>query len=523
MASQITERMTVREAVLAFLRDQGMTRIFGNPGSTELPLFRAFPDDFHYVLGLQEAVVVGLADGFAQASGGPAFVNLHSAAGTGHAMGAIFTAWRNRTPLIITAGQQARSLLLHDPFLYSDRPTELVRPYVKYAVEPARAEDVPQAIARAWFHAMTYPRGPVFVSVPADDWDMPADPVPARTVPVAPGASGVALLADALRAARRPALVVGGEVERDGAWEAVIELAERFAIPVWHSPLEGRVGFPQDHGAFRGVLPADPSGVVRTLDGHDLILAIGTRAFTFHVEGPRPYAPPGARLILLGTDPEHGAAASTGEAVIAGIAPTIRALLADAPPRPATPPRKAPPALPDGRGRITTPALLDAVARLRQQGSPVVEEAPTARGPLVDYLPIDTPAAFFTCASGGLGFGLPAAVGVAMARPEQRTVALIGDGSAMYTIQALFSAAREKANVTFVIINNGAYAALDGFASHFGLNSVLGTDIGGLDFVALARAQGVAGARVEDPAALDDAVRTALSVEGPYLLEVMVA
>ena len=267
MASQITERMTVREAVLAFLRDQDMTRIFGNPGSTELPLFRAFPDDFHYVLGLQEAVVVGLADGFAQASGGPAFVNLHSAAGTGHAMGAIFTAWRNRTPLIITAGQQARSLLLHDPFLYSDRPTELVRPYVKYAVEPARAEDVPQAIARAWFHAMTYPRGPVFVSVPADDWDMPADPVPARTVPVAPGASGVALLADALRAARRPALVVGGEVERDGAWEAVIELAERFAIPVWHSPLEGRVGFPQDHGAFRGVLPADPSGVVhKTID-----------------------------------------------------------------------------------------------------------------------------------------------------------------------------------------------------------------------------------------------------------------
>jgi benzoylformate decarboxylase len=317
--------LTVREAVLAFLRDQGMRHIFGNPGSTELPLFRGFPDDFHYVLGLQESVVIGLADGYAQATGGPAFINLHSAAGTGHAMGAIFTAFKNRTPLIVTAGQQARSLLLHDPFLYSHRPTELVQPYVKYAVEPARAADVPQAIARAWFQAMTYPRGPVFVSIPADDWDQPCEPVPHRIAPAMPGAGGVDTLRQAFAAAQRPVIVVGGEVDRDGAWEAVVDLAERTGAPVWHSPLEGRVGFPQNHASFQGVLPADPAGVVRTLGAHDLILAIGTRAFTFHVEGPRPYAPPEARLILLGTDPEHGAAAPSGEAIIAGITPTIAA------------------------------------------------------------------------------------------------------------------------------------------------------------------------------------------------------
>lgn len=514
--------LTVREAVLGFLREQGMTRIFGNPGSTELPMFRGFPSDFQYVLGLQEAVVIGLADGFAQASGGPAFVNLHSAAGTGHAMGAIFTAWKNKTPLIITAGQQARSLLLHDPFLYSDRPTELVRPYVKYAVEPARAADVPQAIARAWFHAMTHPRGPVFVSIPADDWDQPAEPVPPRHAPEPPGAGGVALLLDALRGAKSPVLVVGGEVDLEGAWPELIELAERTAAPVWHSPLEGRVGFPQDHARFAGVLPADPAGVVRTLAGHDLILAIGTRAFTFHVEGPRPYVPPDARLILLGTDPDHGAAAVSGEAVIAGIAPTIRALLAEAPPAQGPRPKLVPPPLPDGGGRITSAALLDAVARLRAPGSPVVEEAPTARGPLVQHLPIDTPATFFTCASGGLGFGMAAAVGVALARPDQRTVALIGDGSAMYTIQALYSAAREQANVTFLILNNRRYAALDAFAAHFGMNSVLGTDLDGLDFVGLAQAQGVPASRVEDPTALDEAVRAALAVTGSYLLEVIV-
>ena len=515
--------LTVREAVLAFLREQGMRHIFGNPGSTELPLFRGFPDDFHYVLGLQESVVIGLADGYAQATGGPAFINLHSAAGTGHAMGAIFTAYKNHTPLIVTAGQQARSLLLHDPFLYSHRPTELVQPYVKFAVEPARAADVPQAIARAWFQAMTYPRGPVFVSVPADDWDQPAEAVPYRAAPTMPGAGGVAVLKDALAAAKTPAIVVGGEVDRDGAWDAVIDLAERTGAVVWHSPLEGRIGFPQNHAAFAGVLPADPAGVVRTLGQHDLILAIGTRAFTFHVEGPKPYAPPHSRLILLGTDPEHGAAAPSGEAIIAGIAPTIAAVLADAPPRPAPRPTIAPPALPDGGGRITTAALVDAVARLRAPGSPVVEEAPTARGPIAQHLPIDTPHTFFTCASGGLGFGLPGAVGVAMARPDQRTVALIGDGSAMYTIQALYSAARERANVTFIIINNRRYAALDGFAAHFGLNSVLGTDLDGLDFVAIAQGQGVPATRVSDPAGLDDAVRAALAADGPCLLEVIVA
>jgi benzoylformate decarboxylase len=515
--------LTVREAVLAFLRDQGIRHVFGNPGSTELPLFRGFPDDFHYVLGLQESVVIGLADGYAQATGGPAFINLHSAAGTGHAMGAIFTAFKNRTPLIVTAGQQARSLLLHDPFLYSHRPTELVQPYVKYAVEPARAADVPQAIARAWFQAMTYPRGPVFVSIPADDWDQPCEPVPHRIAPAMPGAGGVDTLRQAFAAAQRPVIVVGGEVDRDGAWEAVVDLAERTGAPVWHSPLEGRVGFPQNHASFQGVLPADPAGVVRTLGAHDLILAIGTRAFTFHVEGPRPYAPPEARLILLGTDPEHGAAAPSGEAIIAGITPTIAALLADAPPAPARRTVKAPPALPDGAGRITTEALAAAVARARKPGSPVVEEAPTARGPIALHLPIDTPHTFFTCASGGLGFGLPGAVGVAMARPDERTVALIGDGSAMYTVQALYSAAREQANVTFIILNNRRYAALDGFAAHFGLNSVLGTDLDGLNFVKIAEGQGVPASRVEDPAALDEAIRAALAVTGPYLLDVGIA
>ena len=165
---------TVRDAVIDFARRVGMTSIFANPGSTELPMFRDFPADFRYVLGLQEAVVVGMADGHAQATGNAALVNLHSAAGVGNAMGNIFTAFRNRTPLVVTAGQQARSILPFDPFLAATQATELPKPYVKWSIEPARAQDVPLAIARAYAIAMQEPRGPVFVSIPVDDWDQPA-------------------------------------------------------------------------------------------------------------------------------------------------------------------------------------------------------------------------------------------------------------------------------------------------------------------------------------------------------------
>jgi benzoylformate decarboxylase len=163
--------LTVREATFGLLREFGLNCVFGNPGSTELPMFREFPPDFRYVLGLQESVVVGMADGYAQARGSAALVNLHSAIGVGHALGAIFTAFRNQTPIVIIAGQQARSMLPLQPFLYSEQSTNLPRPYVKWSCEPARAEDVPAAIARAYYTAMQAPRGPTFVSVPVDDWE----------------------------------------------------------------------------------------------------------------------------------------------------------------------------------------------------------------------------------------------------------------------------------------------------------------------------------------------------------------
>src|SRR5579864_3625785 len=174
--------VTVREAVFGLLREFGLNTVFGNPGSTELPMFRDFPADFRYVLGLQESVVVAMADGFAQARGSAAFVNLHSAIGVGHALGSLYTAYRNQTPLVVVAGQQARSILPFEPFLYSEQATNLPRPYVKWSCEPARAEDVPAAVARAYYLAMQPPRGPTLVSIPVDDWDRDCEPVAARKV-----------------------------------------------------------------------------------------------------------------------------------------------------------------------------------------------------------------------------------------------------------------------------------------------------------------------------------------------------
>src|SRR4051812_27511499 len=201
---------TVRDITIALLRSLGMSRVFGNPGSTELPMFRNFPPDFEYILGLQEATVLAMADGHAQATRSAALVNLHSSAGVGHALGNLFTAFRNQAPLVVTAGQQARSILPFEPFLYAERPTEFPRPFVKWACEPARAADVPLAIARAYRIAMTPPFGPCFVSVPVDDWDQPGGSVAARTFAMRNPGDRIALdqLARELRAARRPALVL---------------------------------------------------------------------------------------------------------------------------------------------------------------------------------------------------------------------------------------------------------------------------------------------------------------------------
>ena len=272
---------TVSEVVFDFLRRQGLTRVFGNPGSTEIPMFVNLPDDFTYVLGLQEASVVGIADGYAQITGQAQLVNLHSAAGLGHALGAVYTAYRNRAPLLIVTGQQSRELLPYDPFLFNESPTEFPKPYVKWASEPARAADVPAAIAKAYFLAVQPPRGPTLVSVPLGDWDEIAAPLPERQIAggFAPLPEALDALARKLEAAQEPVIVAGPVVDIDGAWDATVRLAERLQAKVWASPKSPRASFPERHPLFAGFLPAQQPGLMQCLKGADLVLVLGAPVF----------------------------------------------------------------------------------------------------------------------------------------------------------------------------------------------------------------------------------------------------
>lgn len=525
-----TSRPTVRQAVIKLLRAFNMTTIFGNPGSTELPLFLDFPPDFRYQLGLQEAVVVGMADGYAQATRNAAFINLHSAAGVGNAMGAIFTAYKNGTPLVITAGQQARAILPYDPFLSSVNAAELPKPYVKWSIEPARAEDVPQAIARAYYMAMQQPCGPVLVSIPADDWAQPCDYVEPRMVStaIAPEPQVLEHIGTALDACLRPAIVVGSGVDRDRAWDDVLQLAERHNARVWTAPMCSRAGFPGDHHLFAGYLPAERQKIVSLLDGHDLILVLGAPAFTYHVEGTGPHIPDGAALFQMVDDANIAAWTPQGTSVICSVDLGVQALLGRPVPSTARP-------LPDARrlapraepsSPMSVAYLLQTLDEVRARDSIIVEEAPSARPVMHRHMPIYRSETFYTMASGGLGYGMAATIGVALGKPGRRIISLVGDGSSLYTFQALWNAAQLNLPITFIIVKNGRYAALEEFAPTFGFepgSKLEGCSLPNIDFVALAKGMGCKAVHVEDAAALHDALRNALKSAGPILLEVDVA
>ena len=517
---------TVRDAAISLMRELGMTTLFGNPGSTELPLFKDFPDDFRYVLGLQESVVVGMADGYAQATRNAAFVNLHSAAGVGHAMGNIFTAYRNRTPLVITAGQQARSILPYEPFLSATAATKLPEPYVKWSSEPARGEDVPAAIARAYYVAMQQPCGPTFVSIPVDDWERSSEAIAPRTVSrlLHPDPALIETIGARLDRSARPVFVVGPGVDRNGAWEQVVALAERHQALVWVSPMSPRCSFPERHRLFAGFLPAIRERIVKNLDGHDLVVALGAPVFTYHIEGFGPHVPPGADLIQMIDDPDVAAWTPGGTGIVCDVRLGSEALLRrPAPPvRPAPQGRCPPPRVEPG-DRISIAYLMQTLAETRPADSILVEESPSSRATMQAYLPIERPHSFFTCASGGLGHSLPAAVGVALATGSARPViGLFGDGSSMYSIQALWSAADLKLPLAILIVNNGGYAALGEFLSHFNLKTPIGTEVRGIDFVGLARSLGCAGVRVDDPRELARTLRDAFQSRGPILVDVVV-
>ncbi|NLR40159.1 benzoylformate decarboxylase [Novosphingobium sp. ERW19] len=515
---------TVREVSIGVMRELGMTTVFGNPGSTELPMFRDFPADFRYVMGLQESVVLGMADGYAQGMGRAAFVNLHSSAGVGHALGNLFTAFKNQTPLVVTAGQQARSILPYEPFLFAERASEFPRPFVKWSCEPARAEDVPAAIHRAWLVAMEPPRGPTFVSIPIDDWDRECGPFAVRKVHAACAPDNLALAecANALARSDRPALVVGAGVARDGAWDEVVALAERHNAAVWVAPMSARCSFPEDHPLFAGFLTAAREAIVSALAPYDFVLSLGGPMNLYHVEGTGPHVPENCEVWLIGDNHVHAAWGPAGTAIVSNCKLAIDAMLAeDGLGQRAAPLSRSLPELLDGKV-MSDAFVLQRLAALRDPHSIIVEEAPSSRGAMHDRLPILHKDTFYTTASGGLGHGLPAAVGMAMARPDEKVIAVLGDGSAMYAIQGLHAAVQHGLSVSFIIIKNNRYEALHHFGHHFGMQELVGTRFPELDFCKIAEGHGLSARRADDPASLDAALAWSLASREPTLVEAVV-
>jgi benzoylformate decarboxylase len=524
---------TVRDASFDLFRAQGMTTMFGNPGSTELPMLAEFPADLRYVLGLQEAVVVGMADGFAQASGRTTLVNLHTAPGVGNAMGAIFNAQANHSPLLISAGQQARAQITLQANLTNRDATRMPHPLVKWSYEPPRAQDVPLALARAAHLASLPPRGPVFVSLPMDDWyaevaEADSREAIGRTVSgrAVAEAEAVRSLADRLDSASSPVFIAGPDIDASGAWNVAVALAERQRLPVWASPATGgfRLGFPESHPNFRGVLPPAIGPVAQTLAGHDLILVAGSSVFPYYPYVPGPLLPEGAGLVAITSDPDEAARAPMGDALVADVRLTLEALLESVPQssRPAPEPNEGPQEIP-AADPLNPSTVCSALAEVFPEDGIVVLEAPSSTLALRNQLRISRPGSYYFSAGGGLGFGLAASVGVQLAQPDRPVVCVLGEGSAQYAITAFWSAVAYRTPVTFLVLRNAEYAILKWFAEVEQVEGAPGLDLPGLEVAKVAEGYGVSAHRATGRDQVRDALVGALASSVPELVEVPVA
>jgi benzoylformate decarboxylase len=525
---------TVRDETLALLRRLGVTRIFGNPGSTEIPFLTNFPGDLEFVLGLHEGAVVGMASGYALGTGVPAFVNLHTAAGLGNAVNAIVCARDNRIPLVIVVGQQDRRQLAFGPFLAARGLDRLAGEYPVWSTQPADPAAVPGAIARAW-HEAELRRGPALVVVPVGDWEQPLGSdwqgveAPDRVLgEQRPDPSSIAELAAFVEEARAPVLVVGAGADTEAGWQATVALAERLACPVWQDAFSSRHGFPQDHPQFAGHLPWSRRELRRTLAAHDLVLVVGTPAFRLYLYEPGRLLETGTKVAVVSGDPEDVLRSRCDLAVVGPPAAVCAGLADEVPQRAGRVESFVRPGAPDppADGEPLTPAhLVAALAERLPPDAILVEEAPSTRPEILSRVAIRSPMGFVAVANGALGFGLASAVGLRMALSERPVLALLGDGSATYSVQALWSAARYGVGTVFVIVGNGRYAVMDELArGHGGRGAWPGFD--SLDLATIARGFGCQAERItthdELLMRLDEVVASLGERTAPLLLDVRV-
>jgi len=545
-----------KQAFLEILKQEGVEVMFGNPGTTELPLMDGLAREpgIRYILALQESVAIAMADGYAQASGKIAAVNVHTSPGLGNAMGMLYDAMKAGSPLLLTAGQHDQAMNLTEPILWSDLPP-VARPYVKWSHEITRLEDLPRAVRRAVKTARAHPTGPVFISLPVDVLNAERQIDLLEPTQIAPRIRGdkaaIEAAADLLVKAQRPILIAGDAIAHGDALGEMAEVAELLGAPVYAECVPSTCSFPFTHPLYAGAFPRLGPPIRQMLMKHDLIFSVGGDIFTLSLPSDVEPMPEGLPLIHLDLDPwEIGknypakvAIHGDPKATLPDLAEALRRRLAPAAikaaqARTAELGKAREARIEDLRKRaqaeagltpITPLSLVAAVADAVPDDAIVVDESISSGGGLRELLKSRDSKAFFGLRGGGIGWGLPAALGIKLAQPGRPVVALVGDGSAMYTIQSLWTAAHDSIPVVYVIFNNASYRilkqrtlALKGFSAEDDKYVAMDLVNPRLDYVGLARSMGTAGELVEKSAEIVPAIQRGLASGGPYLVDVRI-
>lgn len=548
--------MRGRQVFMQTLLNHGVERIFGNPGTTESPLLDSLMDypQVQYIVHLHEGVAVGAANFYAQASGKTAFVNLHVAPGLGNALGMIYGALKNGSPMVVTAGQQDTRLRLRDPVLGHDLAA-MANPVTKWSVQVERADELGPILQRAFKIAGEAPAGPVFVAVPINVMEQETDIPPGKPASLyaasRPDPAGIAAMAKLIAGAESPAIVAGDDVARAGADTLLVRIAEKIGGAVWFEGLRGRNSFPTDHPSYRGTLGFDAAGVAKQLAANDLVLMLGGPFFEEVWYAPGTPFAAGARVLQIEAAPtrlaynfavDAGVLADTGAALVAlEAALGIDSAVVDA--AAAAKRNAALKALKDSddaaqKARVekawarSPTSMARAMAEIRA-GAPadaiVVDETITANLDLFKAFTFRDPGDYFSGRGGGIGQGVAGALGVALAQTERPVLCLSGDGSSMYSIQALWTAAHHELPIVFVILANREYRVLkhniDAYRARFDVKSnkpYMHMDLSGpvLGFVELAHGMGVAGTRVAKADAIAPAIAAAFKSGKPHLVEI---
>ena len=543
-----------KQAFLQILKQEGVECMFGNPGTTELPLMDglAREPDIRYVLALQESVAIAMADGYAHASGKLAAVNVHTSPGLGNAMGMLYDAHMSGAPMLLTAGQHDQAMNLTEPILWSDLPP-VARPFVKWSHEITRLEDLPRAVRRAVKTAHAHPSGPVFISLPVDVLNAERELDLLASTRIAPrirgDAGAIEAAADLLARAKRPVIVAGDAVTQGDALAEMAEVAELLGAPVYGECVPSTCSFPFTHPLYAGPFPRLGPPIRNMLMGHDLLFSVGGDLFTLSLPSDVEPMPEGMTVVHMDTDPwqlgknypAQVAILGDPKATLPDLAEALRKRLGagtrkeraakiaelSAAHGAATEKLRAKARAEVGSSPISPLALVGAVADVVPDDAIIVDESISSSHGVRNLFRAQDQRSFYGLRGGGIGWGLPATLGVKLAQPARPVVGLIGDGSAMYTIQALWTAAHESIPCVYVIFNNASYRilkqrtlALKGFSAED--DQYVGMDLVNprIDYVGMAKALGVPGELVEKGVDIGAAVKRGLASGGPYLVDV---